>query len=103
MKDSTLNRIQSDTKGDSTLSLVMRYVLDGWPGTNNECAEPVYIYCTYREELTIIDGLMVKGNHIVIATNMCHDCLQTLHVSHLGVNKTLMQACTSVFFARYEW
>ena len=89
VKDSTLNRICSNTKGDSTLSLVMRYVLDGWPGTTNECAEPAHAYFTYREELTIIDGLLVKGNHIVIPTNMHHDCLE-LHASHLGVNNTLM-------------
>ena len=76
----------------------MRYVLDGWPGATNECVEPACAYFTYREELTIIDGLLVKGNHIVIPTNMCHDCLETLHASHLGVNKTLMQVCTSVFW-----
>ena len=68
----------------------MRYVLDGWPGTTNECAEPACAYFTYREELTIIDGLLAKGNCIVIPTNMYHDCLETLHASHLGVNKTLM-------------
>ena len=98
MKDSTLNRTHSNTKGDSTLSLVMRYVLEGWPGTTNECAEPAHAYFTYREELTIIDGLLVKGNHIVIPNNMCHDWLETMHASHLGVNKTLMQASTSVFW-----
>ena len=68
----------------------MRYVLDGWPSATNECAEPAHAYFTYREELTIIDGLLVNGNCIVIPTNMCHDCLETLHASCLGVNKTLM-------------
>ena len=77
MKDSTLNRICSNTKDDSTLSLVMRYVLDGWPGTTNECTEPAHANLTYREELMIIDGLLAKGNHIVIPTNMCHDSLET--------------------------
>ena len=90
VKDSTLNRTCSNTKGDSTLSVVMRHVLDGWPGTTNECAEPAHAYFTYREELTIIDGLLAKSNHIVIPTNMCHDCLEALHASHLSVNKTLM-------------
>ena len=90
VKDSTLNKIHTNTKADPTLSLVMRYVLDGWPSATNECAKTAHAYFTYREELTIIDGLLVKGNHIVIPTNMCHDCLETLHASHLGVNKTLM-------------
>ena len=55
-------------------------------------------YFTYREKFTIIDGLLAKDNRIVIPTNMHHDCLETLHASHLGVNKTLMQAHTSVFW-----
>ena len=90
MKDSTLDKIPTNTKAGLTLSLVMRYVLDGWRGATNECAEPACAYFTYREELTIIDGLLVKRNHIVIPTNMCPDCLETLHASHLGVNKTLV-------------
>ena len=72
----------------------MQYVLDGWPGTTNECAEPAHTYFTYREELTIIDGLLVKGNRIVCTMTV----FETLHASHLGVNKTLMRAHTSVFW-----
>ena len=60
VKDSTLNRICGNTKEDSTLSLVMGYVLDGWPGTTNECTEPAHAYFNYSEELTIIDGLLAK-------------------------------------------
>ena len=76
----------------------MQCVLDGWPGNANECAEPAQAYFTYREELTIVGGLLVKGNRIVIPTDMRHDCLETLHASHLGLQKTLLRACTSVFW-----
>ena len=76
----------------------MQYVLDGWPCNANECAEPVQPYFTYREELTIVDGLLVKGNRIMIPTDMRHDCLVTLHASHLGLKKTLLRAHTSVFW-----
>ena len=76
----------------------MRYILDGWPGNANECAEPAQPYFTYREELTIVDGLLVKGNRIVIPTDMRHDCLETLHAPHLGLQKTLLRAHTSVFW-----
>ena len=59
VKDSTINRICTNTKTDPTLSLVIRYVLDGWPGATNECAEPAHAYFNYREELTTIDALLV--------------------------------------------
>ena len=76
----------------------MQYVLDGWPGNANECAELAQPYFTYREELTILDGLLVKGSRIVIPTEMRHACLETLHTPHLGLQKTLLRACSSVFW-----
>ena len=64
--ETTLDKICIHNKTDPALSLVMRYVLDGWPGNANECAEPAQPFFTCREELTIIDGLLVKGSRIVI-------------------------------------
>ena len=71
--ETILDKIHIYSKNDPTLSLVMRYVLDGWPGNVNECAESAQPYFTYREELTIVYGLLVKGSRIVIPTDMRHD------------------------------
>ena len=81
----TLDKIGVNSKTNSALGLVMQYVLDGWPGNANECAEPAQLYFTYREELTIVDGLLVKGSRIVIPTDMRHDCLEMLLMPHLGL------------------
>ena len=96
--ETTLDKICIHSKTDSTLSLAMRCILDGWPGNASECAEPAQPHFTYREELTIVDGLQVKGNRIVIPTDMRHDCLETLHAPNLGLQKTLLRAHTSVFW-----
>ena len=45
-----------------------------------------------------MDGLLVIGSRIVIPTDMRHACLETLHTPHLGLQKTLLQAHTSVFW-----
>ena len=45
-----------------------------------------------------MDGLLVKGNRIVIPTDMRHYYLETLHAPHLGLQKTLLRARTSVFW-----
>ena len=45
-----------------------------------------------------MDGLLVKDNRIVIPTDMRHDCLETLHAPHFGLQKTLLRAHTSVFW-----
>ena len=102
VKGSILNSICCNTKTDSTLSLVMSYVLDGLPGTTNECAEPACSYFTYREELTIIDGLLAKGNHIVIPTNIHHDCLETLHCFTPWCEKDTHVSTYFCILARYD-
>ena len=81
VKDSTLNRICCNTKTESTLSLVIRYVLEGWPGTTNECVEPAHAYFIYRKELAIIDGLLAKGNCIVFLLT-CAMTVLTLCMLH---------------------
>ena len=98
VRETTLDQICIHGKTDSSLSLVMQYVLDGWSGNANECAEPAQPYFTYREELTTVDGLLVNGSRIVIPTDMRHACLETLHTPHLGLQKTLLRACSSVFW-----
>ena len=55
MHETTLDKIHIHRKTDTTLSLVMHYVLDGWQGNANECADPAQHYFTYREELTFVD------------------------------------------------
>ena len=49
VQETTLDKICVHSKTDSTLSLVMQYVIDGWPGNANQCAEPAQPYFTYRE------------------------------------------------------
>ena len=93
--ETKLDQIHIHGKTDSALSLVMQYVLDGWPGNANEPAQPSF---TCREELTIVDGLLVKDSRIVIPTDMRHACLETLHTPHLGLQKTLLRARSSVFW-----
>ena len=72
--ETTLDKIHNHGKTDSTLSLVMWYVLDSWPGNANECAEPAQAYFTYREELTIVGGLLVKGNRTANYTTKDMSC-----------------------------
>ena len=96
--ETTLDKIHVCSKTDSAVSLVMQYVSDGWPGNANECAELTQPYFTYREELTIVDRLLVKGSRIVIPTKLRHACLETLHTPHLGLQKALLRAHSSVFW-----
>ena len=64
VRETTLDKIHIHSKTDSTLSLVMHYILDGWPGNANECAEPAQPYFTYWEELTIVMDYWLKATEL---------------------------------------
>ena len=72
--------------------------MKGFPATSTECHESVKPYFNYRDELTVVDGLMLKVNHIVVPTKLRSSCLAMLHIAHMGVNKTLLRARQSIFW-----
>ena len=44
-------------------------------------------YWTFREELTVEDGLILKGTRIVIPTKQWEAILKLIYEGHLGLNK----------------
>ena len=57
--------------------------------TKDECHDAIKPYFNYREELTVVDGLVLKGQHIVIPSKLRQSCLARLHIAQMGVNKTI--------------
>ena len=57
-------------------------------------------YWTFQEELTIEDGLILKGTHIVIPEEMREGILKQIHEGHLGFNKYQMRAKETVYWPR---
>ena len=46
--------------------------------------EMIRSYFPYRDELTVYNGLVLKGNRIVIPVILRNDLLTVVHESHLG-------------------
>ena len=89
--DSTsIEQIQAETQNDTDLQTLLQYIIKGFPATSTECHESVKPYFNYRDEFTVVDGLMLKGNCIVVPTKLRSSCLAMLHIAHMGVNKTLL-------------
>ena len=50
----------------------------------------------YRGELAVIDGIILKGRHIVIPNSLKQQVLDQLHTNHMGIEKTKLLGCESV-------
>ena len=87
---SQMQNLQKITNEDPVSQLLKRYIADGWPSTADECQESVRKYFSFRDELCIIDGLILKGRRIVIPESHRPVSLAKLHTSHLGKTKTTL-------------
>ena len=87
-----------ETKNDAELQTLLQFIMKGFPMTKDEYHDGIKPYFNYQEELTVVDGLVLKGQHIFIPSKLRQSCLARLHIAHMGVNKTLYRARQSVFW-----
>jgi len=59
-------------------------VSDGWPSSVAK-TDPVYPYYLKREELTVVQGILMWGIRVVIPTTLQAKILKELHDSHTGI------------------
>ena len=65
-RNKKLQELQEATQADDELSLQKHTIMSGWPSTIKEISPVLQLYWTFHEELTIEDGLILKGTRIVI-------------------------------------
>ena len=95
-----LQQIRDETGKDPTLTLLKEVVLGGWPQKREKFPQSLHDYRNFREELTIRDGLVLKGDRIVIPPTLKPEVLTILNQGHLATEqeKCLLPARTSVFW-----
>ncbi len=76
--DAKLKKIAVETEKDRCLQQVIMHLNDGWP--RGECAQ----YHNIRTELSVVKGLLLRQNRIVIPQSMQEEMLKRLHEGHLG-------------------
>ena len=77
---------------------MLDHIHQGFPASIKEIPDCIKPYFTFRDELAIVNGLILKGDRILIPKSLREQCMKRLHKSHMGITKTLAHACTSVFW-----
>ena len=68
-RSDTLNQLCRATQEDDKLVLLKYMITNGWLSSIKEIPPEIQAYWTFHEELTIEDGLILKGTQIVIPKN----------------------------------
>ena len=72
--------------------------MQGWPSSIKQVPPVLQPYWMFREELTIEDGLILKGTGIVIPAKKHEAILKLIHKGHLGLNKCKLQTKGTVYW-----
>ena len=79
--------IQGAIEHNPILSAVYRMTLNGWPNRVQDVPCLARHFWSLRDELTIEDGVLMKGNCICIPPELHDRTLYDLHDSHQGIEK----------------
>lgn len=85
-------QIAAETQKDSCLQKVMTLLNGKWP--RSECKA----YYNIRAELSIVNGLLLRQNRVVIPHSLRNEMLKRLHEGHIGIEKCKRRARTAVYW-----
>ena len=92
-----LEEIRQAQEEDEICQQLKSYCEKGWP-ERYRVEGTIKPYLPVASELTFQDGLLVRGNRIVIPTSLRLDILERLHSRHQGISKCRERARQSVWW-----
>ena len=78
--------IQASSQDDH-LQQLKSFIIAGWSDTKDELHADLRPYWLYRDKLVVIDGIILKGRHIVIPNSLRQQVLNQFHTNHMGIKK----------------
>ena len=94
-----LEILRDETQQDAELMELQSIILDGWPEMWNEISAEIRKYWAFRDEVAVADGLVTKGDCVIIPKTLRRDILEKLHAEHQGIEKTRLRARTCVYWS----
>ena len=78
-------QIKHASSDDPVLQVLCETVQGDWPESKSEVPECIRAYFDFRDELTIHDHLVFKGELLVVPVNMHREMMAVAHAMHIGI------------------
>ena len=90
--DSRCQEVKEATKNDKMMQKLIYFILNGWPDMKTEVPPEIVVYFDMRDTLSIQDGIILKGERIVIPKSLRKDMKNRLHSAHMGLDSMMRRA-----------
>ena len=96
--DHRMEEIRQATAQDSQFQVLCKYIMEGWPEVRQEIPEELKQYFDIRDTLTVEDGIVYKGERIVVPVKLRPEIKKRLHAAHLGLESMMRRARGLIFW-----
>ena len=77
---------------DKHLQHLKNIIITGGPSTRDQLHIDIRPYWSYRDDLAVIDGVIMKGRCIIMPQDLQQQVLDQLHLNHMAIEKTKLLA-----------
>ena len=96
--DHQLKELRREAACDPTVQFVKKAILGGFPDTKDEQPAAIHQYFEIRDELSVHDGVISKGQRCIIPHTQRQKIKQKLHDSQIGLQGCLCRAHETVYW-----
>ena len=97
-EETQLDEIREATSKDEELQCVMQLISREFPATKRIAPTPAHPYFNCRFELSVQNGIVYKGDRIIIPRTLRSQIIKRIHSSHLGVEGCLRRAREALYW-----
>ena len=84
-----LEEIREETAKDESLKDLIEIIKREWPERIKACiSNSTRMYWDVRDELSELNGIILRGERILISTSMRKEMLERIHQGHMGIEKS---------------
>ena len=91
-------RLKNETAKDKVLQDVKAVIQGGWPENKHSLPSAVTPYFHICDELVVQEGLILRGDRVVIPKALRKEMIEDLHTAHQGIESTLRRARESIYW-----
>ena len=101
LKVVTSTDLQSATANDPALQTLLSFISNGWPLDLSTCPELIP-YRRFKDEFTSDNGIILRGDKIVVPDTLQYRILQLAHDGHFGMAKTKARIRQSYWWVQLD-
>ena len=98
ISDPKLEAIRLACANDPTMVTLQSAITSGWPENRSEIPQELRPYWNFCDELSTVQGIILKGEKVVIPHSLRKEMLNKIHTAHLGVVKSKQHAKDVLFW-----